>query len=141
MKTMLSPRELEQAVAGDLDALASVLDHRQHSIGEAARAAADLVVTPDAVRSVLRHLRDGGVSPEHVQRWASFVRRGYVAGQERGPVQPIKIEYEAEAEDELAEIIARLDELGDRIDGQIDSREIDGMLHTLDAIVSASTVR
>lgn len=141
MKTMLDSRELERAVSGDLAALALVLDHGQRSIGEAASAAADLVVTPRAVRSVLNRLRSGSVSPEQVQQWASFVRRGYVAAPGGGPVQPVKIEYERQCEGEIAEIVSRLDEIGDRIDGQIDSEEIDGMLRALDAIVSDSIVR
>ena len=54
--------------------------------------------------------------PELVQGWASFVRRGHLPGV-AGPIKPIEIDYDLCAEDQIAEIISRLDEIGDVIDG------------------------
>lgn len=50
---------------------------------------------------------------------------------ETKPIFPIDIEYEVEKEDLIVEIISRLDELGDIVDGKIDKIEIDNFLQQL----------
>lgn len=67
-----------------------------------------------------RRLQRGEVTGGEAQRWASFVRRGFVAGDgSRLPVTPLLIDYEPEHEDAIVEVIGRLDEIGDVIDGEV----------------------
>ena len=97
----------------------------------------ELVVTSKSIVRVLTALKDRAVTAQDVQAWASFVRRGYVAGMTNQPVKPLTIEYEQLYEDAIVEIIDRLDQLGDLIDGTIDET----MLDTMIAKVSRPTVR
>jgi hypothetical protein len=131
MKATPHPNELERAVSADVDALAAILDRRQSEIVRLRAHVPSLVVTIDTARSVLGRLQQGTISPAQAQRWASFVRRGYVEGHSGGPVQPIAIEFEPAAEDEIAEIVSRLDEIGDLIDGNLTSEEIEAMRRNL----------
>lgn len=67
-----------------------------------------------------------------VQRWASFMRRGYIGAGEGGPITPLDIYYQAGYEEEMVEIVGRLDEIGDVVDGEVSSRvEISGCLAPL----------
>ena len=60
------------------------------------------------------------------------MRRGYLVDGRRGePARPIDIDYEAGAEKALVEVLARLDEIGDVVDGQVNSDEIQEMLQSL----------
>ena len=90
---------------------------------EAAGASDPLVLRPRAVAVVLSALRRGRITESAAQAWASFVRRGYLEGGDLAPVRPIRIAYESEYEDAIVEAIARLDELGDEIDGEISPSE------------------
>jgi len=90
-----------------------------------------LALSPDAVKRVLNGLLKRGVLPEQAQAWASFVKRGYVSGAS-GPISPIQITYDPNHEDAIVEAVARLDELGDLIDGSMDDDEIRRLLEHLD---------
>jgi hypothetical protein len=81
-----------------------------------------LVVTRAAAVAVLEGLVERSCAPEEAQAWASFVRRGYVAGV-RGPIAPLGIDYEDAWEDAIVEAVGRLDEIGDLIDGEISDAE------------------
>lgn len=92
-------------------------------VAEAGAELAPLTLGSDAAAKVLTAYLSGRLSAEEAQGWASFVRRGYLAGTSVASVRPLDIEYEADAEDEIAEVIARLDELGDSVDGEISEEE------------------
>lgn len=97
-----------QAV-GDLPDDVSALEVSEH-----------LVLGPEAVARVLSDLDRGVVDGKSAQQWASFIRHGYLASSsDRGPVTPIFLPYEASHEDSIVEAIARLDEIGDMIDGHV----------------------
>ena len=81
---------------------------------------------------MLQGLLEGAWRPEQVQAWASFVRRGYIAGPNSGSVRPIEVNYEIAYEDRIVEAVARLDEIGDRVDGEVSSNEILDLLRRLD---------
>src|SRR5437764_256043 len=72
--------DLLHAVEGNLSAFAAIASQSQQTIRQLRAAHGDLVLTCDAVRKVLEDLQAGRITPEKAQRWASFVRRGYVAG-------------------------------------------------------------
>lgn len=78
--------------------------------------------------NVLRGLLDGAFSPELTQAWASFLRRGYVAGPGGGPIRPINIDHEQAYEDDIAEAVSRLEEIRYLVDGEVSP---DGVLAPL----------
>jgi hypothetical protein len=90
-----------------------------------------LVVSRKAVVAVLRGLNQGILLPELVQCWASFVRRGYIAGSTDGPLRPLDIEYEDAWEEAIAATVSRLDEIGDILDGDVQRDEVLDLLQLL----------
>ena len=127
----ITPQQLSEAVRGDLEAFSSLLEQPHSALQEARAALPDLVLTPASLRKVLLALQEDQVSPDLVQKWASFVRWGLVANSQ-GPIRPIEIDYEPLLEDLIAEVIARLDEIGDLIDGEVpEDDEITIMLDSL----------
>lgn len=129
-----SPSDLAQALLrvlhGDLRDFALIQGSIHSDLEKAAGELGDLVLSKAAVRTALEAWRDGRISDVQVQAWASFVRRGYVSGV-TGPVRSIDIYYEEAFEDLIASVIARLDELGDIIDGEISDKELTEMLSSL----------
>ena len=113
---------VRRVVAGDVRALADLLAVPQDRLLEETRAV-KFVVGREAVAQVLRGLARHEIDGEGAQEWASFVRRGFVATVGQGPIVSLPIEYESDHEDAIAEIISRLDEIGDAIDGDIPDRE------------------
>jgi hypothetical protein len=125
------PHDLRKTVQGDLAAFARLLE-QSHDIVRSHRAQlTDLTFTGSAVLHVLQMLQHGEASPEFVQRWASFMRRGYIASTGNGPIAPIDIDFEATREQAIADALARLDELGDVVDGEIDDGELGAMMERL----------
>lgn len=94
---------------------------------------AQRTVKADAVKRVLEDLRNGEIPPEQAQPWASFLRYGYLPGSAdpTESVHPIEFPYEASWEDAIVEAIARMEELGDLIDGTLDRDEIQSLLAQL----------
>lgn len=131
--TELDRSTLVDAVAGDIHAF-DALQRRKHAELRRCNATLEhLMHTSGAVRRVLYGLLSGDITPDVAQRWASFVRRGYIAGRSRSPILPIEIKYESEAEDAIVEILARLDEIGDVVDGEVTEDEIRQMIASLPA--------
>jgi hypothetical protein len=129
MKTLMEA--ITAVVKGDLKALTAV---RESSHAELLKAAEDLprlVVSRNALANVLEGWRGGLYAADDVQRWASFVRRGYVSAGPHGALRPIEIEYDSRYEALIAEIIGRFDEIGDLVDGCIDASEQEEMLQSL----------
>jgi hypothetical protein len=118
-------------VAGDLNCLAVVLSASHRALSDAAAKLPPLLVSRSTLTKVLEDWHRGLFSAQDIQKWASFVRRGYVSGGAFGATRPIPIEYDAEDEALIVDIISRLDEIGDQIDGHIDAREVEEMLRAL----------
>lgn len=118
-------------VEGDLNSLAAVRVASHIELIDAAAKLPQLFVSRLTLAKVLENWRRGLFAPEDVQRWASFVRRGYVSGRESGAICPIEIGYDANDEALIVEIVGRLDEIGDQVDGHIDAREKEEMLRVL----------
>jgi hypothetical protein len=113
---------------GELDIVAAASPQRLSAVA----ASADLQLTRNAVAAVLRRYCAGQLAPLQAQAWASFVRRGYVAGASgTGPIVPLQIEYELAYEDAIVEAIGRLDEIGDLIDGVVSIEEANSLLGAL----------
>lgn len=123
---------LDRALGGDPEAIADIANSDYPSLLEAQRSAGHpLILTRAATVAVLRGLLDHRLPLVDVQSWASLARRGYIAGREAGPIQPLEIEFEDAWEDAISAAISRLDEIGDVIDGEVTSREVLYLLQLL----------
>lgn len=114
---------LSEAVKGSAACVSilSGVDHKK--LLGASLAVGSLYVSRSALSTVMADWIQGVISDEDVQRWASFVRRGYISGAASGPITAIQIDYEEHDELLIVDIVARLDEIGDLIDGIIDFDE------------------
>jgi hypothetical protein len=123
---------LSSALSGDSDALRPLSRTPQDELLNASRGA-DLMVRRESVAVVLRSLSNHSIDGDLAQAWASFVRRGYFAGKHaHGRLMPLDINYEPAYEDAIAEIIARLDQIGDSVDGTVpDDAELELLLLSL----------
>jgi hypothetical protein len=76
---------------------------------------------------VLLAFQRGDAPAELVNKWAWLIRAGYVPGGS-GPIRPLSIEYDPAAQDLVGDIVGRLTELGDLIDGEIGPQELADMI-------------
>jgi hypothetical protein len=119
---------VQSALDGDVSAI-SRLEALSHELTQT-DGESPLLLTASAVSRVLRALYQGDVDPVDVQKWATFVRTGYVAGNSVR-VRPLRIDYETEFEDPIVEAIARMGEIGDSVDGVVERTEIQELLNNL----------
>jgi hypothetical protein len=125
------PLELvRRTVEGDLRAFASLLTLDPLTLDESREALPGLLLAPEAVKRVLLALQQNEVEESLVQAWASFVRRGYF-GFVNQPRKPLDIAFDERHEDQIATVVARLDELGDSIDGSISPEELKELMDSL----------
>ena len=106
------------AVGGDLAALELLKSIRVERIEEQA-AGLELIVEARVVAQVLAEFDAGTAQADVVQRWAEFIRWGHLPGTAGPRLSNVYVDYEAEAEDAIIEALARLDELGDIVDGEL----------------------
>jgi hypothetical protein len=94
-----------------------------------------LLLRASAVESVIQQYATHRQPAASVQRWAALLRWGFVSstagGTRRSLGVELDIEYEAEYEDAINEALARLDELGDIIDGEISDSEAFDLIRAL----------
>jgi DNA-binding MarR family transcriptional regulator len=129
---MFNQQTLVAVVGGDLKAFATLLKQPPGKIDDLRDLLPKLTVTSEGVLRVLKALQNKDFSAEFIQQWASFIRRGYF-GSVDGPRRPIYIQYDPSTEDQLVNIIGRLDELGDLIDGEITDEELVRMIESISA--------
>jgi hypothetical protein len=109
---------LIDAVDGDLAAV-RVLESLSRAEVETLASDVELVLSARVLAQVIADY-DAGVALKHdVQRWAEFVRWGHLPGPNGPRISDVDIDFEIEAEDAIVEALARLDELGDIIDGEL----------------------
>jgi hypothetical protein len=122
--------ELWKAVHGDMRSFTSLLNEPHAELETFRAELPELTVSAGTLMDVLHALQSGSISPALAKQWASFVRRGYFEGG-HGSIRPLDIIYEPSREDAIVEVIARLDELGDLIDGEISEEELKELLLSL----------
>jgi hypothetical protein len=123
---------LVAVLQGDPAAMDVLLSSEHKDLQAAATAVGQpALVTSSAAVRVLRGLLDNSWTPAQAQAWASFVRRGYVASRSVHPLRPLAINFDDAAEEEIAEVVSRLDEIGDLVDGDLTNGEIVDLLHLL----------
>jgi hypothetical protein len=111
---------VQRAVAGDVRSVADLRAFPQGHFPEEALTES-LIVGRESVARVLRGIECREIGGQEAQGWASFIRRGFISGKGGGPVRPLTIEYESDYEDAIADVISRLDEIGDLVDGDLPS--------------------
>lgn len=93
-------------------------------LAETAASMGPLLLSRSALRAALTALRAGTVGSAEAQQWASFMKRGAGTGN-----RPVDIEWEDE--DLFADVLMRMDELGDLVDGTMSIAEIDQHIASL----------
>lgn len=134
---MTADDALRAVLAGDVTAMNEISEYSQAQLADAA-GTTGLALRASAVAAVLARYEAGELSPRETQRWAAFVRWGHLVDGSSGPVRPLDIDYEADHEDAIVEALARLDELGDLIDGELRDGEAAELRR---ALVGTSTSR
>jgi hypothetical protein len=127
----LHSADLVSVIEGDTAHFEAVLATPHQLLQEAARHLPPLVVTRQAVLRVIESPARGEIAPQQAQEWASLMRRGYARQSLSTPIKPIDIGYELPHEEVLAEVIARLDEIGDAVDGLITGEELEVLRNLL----------
>lgn len=122
---------LNAVVVGDLDGLSAVTSAHHSDLLKASAALPRLTISRTALVRLLTVWSSGRSTADEVQRWASFVRRGYCSGQTSYALHPVDIAYDPRDEELIVEIVGRLDEIGDGVDGDIDEGERAEMLRRL----------
>ncbi len=125
----VDPEVLAAVLRGDLRAYEQLEKDSPGISAKDTEGLPPLVLTRAAVRAVLEALQEGRVDPGLVERWAWFVLDGAVPYTTGPPAFGIDIEFEAE--DEMVEVLARLRELGDEIDGEIGEQELADMIASM----------
>jgi hypothetical protein len=123
-------RLIAETVGGDLTAFRGLLEQEYARVERLADSLTDLVVTKEGLLRVLVEFQQQTVPEDLIQQWASFVRRGYF-GYSAAPIRRLDIRYDDSAEEEIVEVVSRLDELGDVVDGEISGEELSQMIDTL----------
>ena len=130
-------QDLASSLQGDVAAFAR-LEQQPHAVlVQWAAQLPVLILGPDGVLAVLEALEQQTAATPLIQRWASFVSRGYLAnGGTQGwePIKPLDIPYVVAAEDQIIEVLARLNELGDIVDGTIDTDELHELVASLQGL-------
>lgn len=121
-------RTLRHVLSGDVASLGD-LETSGLDLSTVNEHAFPLILTATAVAAVLRGFAAGHISGSDAQRWAALMRWGYVGGTS---AQLLEIEFEPEHEEAISECIARLDELGDLIDGELRPGEPHDLLCALE---------
>ncbi|MBQ3359892.1 MAG: hypothetical protein IJG47_13485 [Microbacterium sp.] len=113
-------------VSGDLEKNVALRAAGPEQIRSAASTlAGSLCVSRASVGRVLGLLREDLAEPASVQAWASLVRWGRFSEDLGARGQAIDLIYESGYEEKLIEVVGRLDEIGDLVDGAVSKAEID----------------
>lgn len=121
---------MSRALSGDAKALDGIEDSspllEPHAVS-----APPLRLSAGAVAAVLSDYVGGQISEAEAQRWAALMRWGHMSNASGRPVRPWHIEFDPTKEDAIVECLARLDELGDIIDGRLRDGEAEDLLKAL----------
>ncbi len=133
MTIQVTPELIARAVEGDMRAFSALQAGPVEQVRARDASLSTWTLTAKAVAGVLSALRGGALSERRAQQWATFVRWGILTT-DRHPTTidtGIDVEFESAHEDAIADALARLDELGDSIDGEIGPEEMDALIATL----------
>ncbi len=124
--------DLARVVAGDVERLQALKCYPLRDLSLAARSGGDaLTLTSATLAGVVEGLSAGRFKESAVQFWAALLRWGLLPDDDRGAAEVIDIAFEAERQDQIVEVLARLDEMGDVVDGVLSDLELEEMLAVL----------
>jgi hypothetical protein len=121
---------LRRVLSGDVRALDRLARFGPHVVSALLEGPGAPVLSVGAVVSVVRGYAGGQLPQDQVQRWAAFMRWGYFGGP-GAPKDAVAVEYDPRREFDINEVIGRLDELGDLIDGELREGEAEEMIRIL----------
>lgn len=124
--------DLARVVAGDVERLQALKCYPLRDLSLAARSVGDaLILTSATLAGVVDGLRARRLEGRAAQLWAAFLRWGLLPDDDRGAAEVIDIAFEAEREDQIVEVLARLDEMGDVVDGVLSDLDLEEMVAVL----------
>lgn len=119
--------ELDEAIIsvlnGDFSSFSLIRTAPHANLFNSAKSINNLTLCRSAIVKILEDWREGVLTDENVHEWASFMRRGYIPNQNITAIKPIDIIYCHSHEEIIAEIISKLDQIGDKIDGTISDND------------------
>jgi len=123
----LRPEDIELVVRGDLAALPKLAQYTHEDLRQAWARSSHPLLTAATVLSVLTALRRGQATAKEAHDWAGFLFSGYT-GSVPLPLTRLDIEYDPADENRIAEVIMRLEQTEDDLDGPITDAELDRMI-------------
>lgn len=127
----LSPEDVELVVRGDLSRLPKLAQHNHEDLRRAWAQSSHPQLTARTVLDVLLGLRRGDVTAKQAYQWAGFLFSGY-GGSSELPVKPLDFEYDPKDQDRISQIIMRLEQMEDAVDGPISEAELDRMISLME---------
>lgn len=126
-------KDLQAVIDGNFAAFERLKRQSNQTILENREKLDELILTTGTLAHILNAYWRGELAPEILGEWASFIRWGSFMSPESERIRSvdINIEYDPSFEDEIIEIIGRLDEIGDIIDGEVNKDEVESMLKTI----------
>lgn len=127
----ISPIDLLSCIQGNVSIIKKLklLDHEK--IRNLFKKVAPIIMTKQYIYNALQNFKNGKSKQSDLQEWASFIRRGYLPSPKSTSISPLKIDYQREDEDVIVEVIAKLDQIGDKVDGKISKSDVDCLLNYL----------
>jgi len=127
----LTPEDLEVVVGGDVSLLSKLSGHNHDDLRRAWARSSHPKLSARAVLRVLVALRRGEVTAKQVHDWAGFLFSGYSASA-TFPLKTLDFEYDPVDEDRIAEVMMRLEQMEDDLDGPISEVELDRMISKME---------
>lgn len=128
---MNTKKILTETISGNLNNFTYIESVPHNKLLKTSKSCSNLFLTKSAVLEVITEFKKRNIKPEVVQKWATFMRCGYIGYNIKTPILPLQIEYKADEEDLIVEMLARLNEIGDVVDGVIEDSELDIMIFKL----------
>lgn len=127
-----SSADLVDLVEGHLSKLATLRHQSQEALASAeSELTKPLAVAKAQVLRVLNGVLARRITQQEARLWAFFVLRGYFPDASRAePLKAIHVEI-AENEQAIVDVLSRLAEAGDLIDGALDRGEIESLAATI----------
>jgi hypothetical protein len=128
-ESVLTARDFEDIIGGNAAKIRLLFGVPQPVLLDISKRVRDLRLRKQAVLRVLGDLRTGRLGQSDAGEWASFVMHGYVRGHV-GRLTVVDIPYE-ETDDEIAQVILRLEQIGDGIGERVSDQEVEGFIRLL----------
>jgi hypothetical protein len=127
----ISESDVKSLLSGNLEKLHVIASQPHDLLFSISKSISPLIIGKSDIRRVVCELQSSKIGFDEAQQWASFVRRGYFSNRNNVAIVPIDIVYDEKDESVLVECVAKLDELGDEVDGDLTYFDLEEMLKIL----------